>query len=172
MDGNHCRPRSSAGLPASWASRRCRWWCWTTSSETQRRAYILADNKLAMKRRMGREGAGQRNCANSETDARTLALIGFSDEELEALPKTRDATVGGLGRRGSEAPAQPVTQPGDRVVDRRPPPDLRATCRRGGYRSPRLFAPMRWPTWSWDPRHPTRRSASTTLERLQAGSSG
>src|ERR1035438_4082545 len=53
-------------------------------SETQRRAYILADNKLAMN-----AGWDEKMLASElrelETDGTDLALIGFSDEELEAL---------------------------------------------------------------------------------------
>ena len=53
-------------------------------SETQRRAYILADNKLAMN-----AGWDEKMLAAElrelETDGLDLALVGFSDEELEAL---------------------------------------------------------------------------------------
>ena len=53
-------------------------------SETQRRAYILADNKLAMN-----AGWDEKMLASElrelETDGADLALIGFSDEELARL---------------------------------------------------------------------------------------
>jgi hypothetical protein len=59
-------------------------------SETQRRADILADNKLAMN-----AGWDEKMLASElrelETDGTDLALIGFSDEELEALLEDGDA---------------------------------------------------------------------------------
>src|SRR5271165_3292154 len=53
-------------------------------SETQRRAYIIADNKLALN-----AGWDEKMLASElrelATDGTDLALIGFSDEELAAL---------------------------------------------------------------------------------------
>ena len=48
-----------------------------------------------------------------ETDGMDLALIGFSDEELEALLEDGDAPSEDVTDDVSEPPAQPVTQPGD-----------------------------------------------------------
>ena len=54
-------------------------------SETQRRAYLLADNRIA-------ESAGwdekllADELADLERDGLDLTLVGFSDEELEILP--------------------------------------------------------------------------------------
>ncbi|MGO9966525.1 MAG: ParB N-terminal domain-containing protein, partial [Bryobacteraceae bacterium] len=81
-------------------------------SETQRRAYILADNKLAMN-----AGWDEKMLASElrelETDGADLALIGFSDEELEALLEDGDAPSEDVTDEVPEPPAQPVTQPGD-----------------------------------------------------------
>jgi hypothetical protein len=81
-------------------------------SETQRRAYILADNKLAMN-----AGWDEKMLASElrelETDGVDLALIGFSDEELEALLEDGDAPPEDVTDEVPEPPAQPVTQPGD-----------------------------------------------------------
>ena len=81
-------------------------------SETQRRAYILADNKLAMN-----AGWDEKMLASElrelETDGTDLALIGFSDEELEALLEDGDAPPEDVTDEVPEPPAQPVTQPGD-----------------------------------------------------------
>ena len=81
-------------------------------SETQRRAYILADNKLAMN-----AGWDEKMLASElrelEADGTDLALIGFSDEELEALLEDGDAPSEDVTDETPEPPAQPVTQPGD-----------------------------------------------------------
>jgi ParB-like chromosome segregation protein Spo0J len=94
-------------------------------TEIQRRAYIIADNKLA-------ENAGcddevlAAELADLEHEGLDLRLVGFSDEELEALlasdgddsaPEDEDPIP--------EAPSQPITQPGDVVVDRTASADLR-----------------------------------------------
>ena len=59
-------------------------------SETQRRAYIIADNKLAIN-----AGWDEQILASElrelEREGTDLALIGFSDEELEALLEDGDA---------------------------------------------------------------------------------
>ncbi len=79
-------------------------------SGTQRRAYIIADNKLS-------ENAGwdekilAAELAELEHEGLDLKLVGFSDEELEAL-------LAGDGKENAEeeipeAPATPVTQAGD-----------------------------------------------------------
>lgn len=80
-------------------------------SETQRRAYIIADNKLALN-----AGWDEKMLAGElhelEKEGTDLALIGFSDEELEALLED-DALSQDVADEVPEPPAQPVTQPGD-----------------------------------------------------------
>ncbi|HZT29264.1 MAG TPA: DNA methyltransferase [Bryobacteraceae bacterium] len=82
-------------------------------NETQRRAYIIADNKLA-------ENAGwdEVTLAGELRDLESMGMdlgkIGFSDEELEELlaanePEDTDAAVDEV----PEQPANPVTRPGD-----------------------------------------------------------
>jgi ParB-like chromosome segregation protein Spo0J len=99
-------------------------------SETQRRAYILADNKLAMN-----AGWDEKMLASElrelETDGTDLALIGFSDEELEALLEDGDTPPEDVTDEVPET-ARPAGNPARRrVVDRSPPPDLRRLPRRG-----------------------------------------
>jgi len=81
-------------------------------SETQRRAYIIADNKLAIN-----AGWDEKLLASElrelEKDGMDLAVVGFSDEELEALLEDGDAPSQDVAEEVPEPPAQPVTQPGD-----------------------------------------------------------
>jgi DNA modification methylase len=81
-------------------------------SETQRRAYILADNKLAMN-----AGWDEKILASElrelEKEGMDLAVVGFSDEELEALLEDGDAPPQDVADEVTEPPVQPVTQPGD-----------------------------------------------------------
>jgi len=82
-------------------------------SETQRRAYILADNKLA-------ESAGwdEKMLADElrgiEAAGMRLPVLGFSDEELDALlaPDEPEASPD-ADEDVPEAPANPVTRTGD-----------------------------------------------------------
>jgi DNA modification methylase len=83
-------------------------------SETQRRAYILADNRLAL-------NAGWDDAVLAEelreiqADGLDLALVGFSDNELDSLlaeggdPKPAEEAEEEI----PEAPAEAVTRPGD-----------------------------------------------------------
>ncbi|MBI5121323.1 MAG: site-specific DNA-methyltransferase [Rhodospirillales bacterium] len=85
-------------------------------TETQRRAYILADNKLALNAGWDDELlAAELHALNA--DGYDLDLIGFSDEELEALMAPLDDEGDGEGDAGEdeapEPPADPVTRPGD-----------------------------------------------------------
>ena len=83
-------------------------------SETQRRAYIIADNKLALN--AGWDDELLRGALESlDADGFDLALVGFSDEELAALLARAepDATAAVEEEAVPEPPAQPVTQPGD-----------------------------------------------------------
>ena len=83
-------------------------------SETQRRAYIIADNKLALNAGWD-ETVLAAELRDLEDDGLDLALVGFSDDELEALlaGKTSRSRRRTSKRTVPEAPAQPVTRPGD-----------------------------------------------------------
>ena len=84
-------------------------------SETQRRAYIIADNKLA-------QNAGWDDATLAaelrelETEGVDLGLVGFSDEELEVLLGKVDEQPEAAEQAEDqvpEEPANPVTRPGD-----------------------------------------------------------
>ena len=83
-------------------------------SETQRRAYVIADNRLA-------ENAGWDEAAlaaemrDLEREGLDLALVGFSDGELEALLAGEQQPEAGPEPEEEilEAPVEPVTRPGD-----------------------------------------------------------
>ena len=114
-------------------------------SETQRRAYIIADNKLAMN-----AGWDEKILASElrelEKDGMDLAVVGFSDEELEALLEDGDAAAAGCGRGGPRTSGPAGNPARRRVVDRSPPPDLRRLPRRGD--GSQRFSATRGPTWS------------------------
>jgi len=84
-------------------------------SDTQRRAYIIADNKLS-------ENAGwdeeilAAELTDLEHEGLDLRLVGFSDEELEALLATE--TDSGSARSADHAARR-------RLVDRKPSANLR-----------------------------------------------
>jgi ParB-like chromosome segregation protein Spo0J len=68
-------------------------------TEAQRRAYILADNKLALNAGWDDETlAAELHALNAE--GYDLDLIGFSEEELDALMAPLDDEGDGQGRRG------------------------------------------------------------------------
>jgi hypothetical protein len=82
-------------------------------SETQRRAYIIADNKLS-------ENAGwdekilAAELADLEHEGLDLRLVGFSDDELEALLANEgDGSEPEDEEPIPEPPSQPITQPCD-----------------------------------------------------------
>ncbi len=82
-------------------------------SETQRRAYIIADNKLAINAGWDEKvlAAELRELGGEGMD---LAVVGFSDDELDALlagdePESSDDAEEQI----PEAPALPVSRPGD-----------------------------------------------------------
>jgi len=82
-------------------------------SETQRRAYIIADNKLS-------ENAGwdeeilAAELADLEHEGLDLRLVGFSDAELEALLANENESAEPNEEEPlTEPPSQPITQPGD-----------------------------------------------------------
>src|ERR1017187_4894308 len=81
-------------------------------SETQRRAYILVDNRLALNAGWdGAAGAADRGAlAGAGVE---LTLIGFSDAELEALLDYGGEPEPDVTEEIPEPPATPVTQPGD-----------------------------------------------------------
>ncbi|CAA7618922.1 ParB domain protein nuclease [Magnetospirillum sp. LM-5] len=85
-------------------------------TEAQRRAYILADNKLALNAGWDEETlAAELHALNG--DGYDLGVIGFSDEELDALMAPLDDEGDGQGEGDEdeipEPPADPVTRPGD-----------------------------------------------------------
>ena len=66
-------------------------------TETQRRAYIIADNRLALTAGWD-EAVLAAELAELEQDGLDLAVVGFSDEELQRL-LTADQEVGGSDSR-------------------------------------------------------------------------
>ncbi|HEV2171148.1 MAG TPA: site-specific DNA-methyltransferase, partial [Candidatus Binatus sp.] len=84
-------------------------------SETQRRAYIIADNKLAQN--AGWDDATlAAELADLEAEGMDLEIVGFSDEELREL-MAKDDLPEAAAESGDdavpEAPGNPVTRPGD-----------------------------------------------------------
>src|SRR5271157_1139099 len=86
-------------------------------SETQRRALVIADNKLALNAGWDEEILHQEMQA-VEAAGFDLDLVGFSDEEIRALmadaagttdPDTTEATAD----EAPEPPVDPVTRAGD-----------------------------------------------------------
>jgi len=82
-------------------------------TDTQQRAYIIADNKLS-------ENAGwdekllAAELTDLEHEGLDLRLVGFSDEELEALLENDgDGSAPEDEEPIPEPPSQPITQPGD-----------------------------------------------------------
>jgi len=84
-------------------------------SETQRRAYIIADNKLALNAGWDEETL-RVEMAGLAVDGFNLALVGFSEEELVTILSVEEPEVSGADAEEEavpEPPAQPVTMPGD-----------------------------------------------------------
>ena len=84
-------------------------------TETQRRAYILADNKLAELAGWNEDLLAE-ELAAIEAEGFELGLIGFSERELAALLAEAESEVAegeAVPDVVSEAPAVAVTQPGD-----------------------------------------------------------
>jgi site-specific DNA-methyltransferase (adenine-specific) len=83
-------------------------------SERQRKAYILADNQLALNAGWDTDllRAELQDLAEQDFD---LTLIGFSDDELaDLLPDVEELPPEGADEEAvPEAPAEPVTKPGD-----------------------------------------------------------
>jgi ParB-like chromosome segregation protein Spo0J len=83
-------------------------------SETQRRAYILADNRIALN--AGWDGALLADeLRDIQADGLDLALVGFSDGEIDALlaEPEQPESAPEVEEEIPEAPAQAVTQAGD-----------------------------------------------------------
>ena len=94
-------------------------------SETQRRAYIIADNKLALNAGWDDELLAELH-ESLGAEGFDLSLVGFSDEDLDATPGRR-RTGGAAGRRGrsSSRTARASGYPARRrVADRTAPADL------------------------------------------------
>jgi hypothetical protein len=83
-------------------------------SPAQRRAYIIADNKLALNAGWDEELLRQ-ELAALEQDGFGLDVIGFSDEELAELLAGPAEEQAGLTDEDQvpEAPEEPVSRPGD-----------------------------------------------------------
>ena len=101
-------------------------------SETQKRAYIIADNKLALNAGWDEEMLALELAELREVDF-DLGLLGFDEEELGDLldePEPEAAGSGSDGGAGSERTRGLVARPQASVAcDRHP---LRAWTRRGG----------------------------------------
>ena len=82
-------------------------------NETQKRAYIIADNRLALNAGWDEELLGA-ELAALEKEGFDLGLTGFSDAELEALlADEKGSESAETPEEIPEAPAIAVTQPGD-----------------------------------------------------------
>jgi DNA modification methylase len=82
-------------------------------SETQRRAYIIADNKLALNAGWDEETLAA-ELRDLEAEGVDLVLVGFSDEELDDLlaPDVPEQAPD-AEEEIPEEPANPVSRPGD-----------------------------------------------------------
>ena len=83
-------------------------------SETQRRAYILTDNRLALNAGWDEELLAE-ELRDLESEGLDLSLVGFSDKELEAICRIPTDTELETGQPDEipDAPAEAVTKPGD-----------------------------------------------------------
>jgi DNA modification methylase len=83
-------------------------------SETQRRAYIIADNKLALNAGWDEKMLAQ-ELREIEDQGMDLAVVGFNEDELNAiLQQLQDAPDStGPEEEIPDEPAIPVTRPGD-----------------------------------------------------------
>jgi len=82
-------------------------------SDAQRRAYILADNKLALNAGWD-DALLAEELAALQDDGFDLALTGFSDEELsDLMPEVEEVEPAGEEDAVPEVPEDPVTKPGD-----------------------------------------------------------
>src|ERR1041384_1993613 len=81
-------------------------------SDTQRRAYIIADNKLALNAGWDEKALAEELRA-IEAESLNLSLVGFGDAELEALFADGPEDRPDVEEEIPEAPTEPVTRPGD-----------------------------------------------------------
>jgi site-specific DNA-methyltransferase (adenine-specific) len=83
-------------------------------TETQKRAYVIADNKLAMNSGWDNEML-KLEFAELTDQGFDLDLIGFSEEELAEIIKEPEQLTEGLTDEDAvpEVPIEPVTKPGD-----------------------------------------------------------
>lgn len=81
-------------------------------SETQRRAYIIADNKLALNAGWD-EKVLAAELRELEGQGLDLAVVGFSDAELEGLLLDEPGARDDVEKDVPEPPVEPVTRPGD-----------------------------------------------------------
>jgi DNA modification methylase len=84
-------------------------------SETQRRAYVLADNRLALNAGWD-EALLAEELRDLEAEGMDLAVAGFSEAELESiLRNSQDSPIEpeAVGDEIPEQPEDPVTRPGD-----------------------------------------------------------
>jgi DNA modification methylase len=82
-------------------------------SETQRRAYIIADNKLALNAGWD-EKILAAELRDLDDEGMDLALVGFSDDELEDLLAGEEPEASpDVEEEIPEEPGNPVTRPGD-----------------------------------------------------------
>jgi hypothetical protein len=85
-------------------------------SKTQRKALIIADNKLALNAGWD-DSLLSLELADLKLDGFDLDLIGFDADELAALESIGDGTEGLTDEDAvPETPADPVTQPGDLFI--------------------------------------------------------
>ena len=82
-------------------------------TDAQRRAYIIADNKLALNAGWD-EGVLSTELALLSDDGFDLSLMGFSDEELaDLMPDVEELPPGADDKSVPELPAEAVTKLGD-----------------------------------------------------------
>jgi ParB-like chromosome segregation protein Spo0J len=87
----------------------------THLSETQRRAYVIADNKLALNAGWDEQMLALELKALEEMDF-DLALTGFESDELDALLSELDDEgdeSDDIANDVPELPVEPITKPGD-----------------------------------------------------------
>ncbi len=85
-------------------------------SEAQKRAYVIADNKLALNAGWD-ESLLRAELEALEQEGFDLPLVGFSDDELADLLADPEAASGNTDEDAvPEAPAEAVTKPGDLYV--------------------------------------------------------
>jgi DNA modification methylase len=96
-------------------------------TEAQKRAYIIADNKLALNAGWDEELLRSELAELRDADF-DIDVIGFSDEELEQLLAEEPAA--GLTDEDEcpDPPAEPVSQPGDLWLCGTPPRQHRVLC--------------------------------------------